>query len=559
MTLASYPRLALTPLAAALLLASLDASAFQAGVPNAGTILQQVQPALPAAPPSARPTLQLAPSAAPGLPASAPFEVRAIRIAGNSAFPAATLHALVADAEGKSLTLPQLERLAARITAYYQDRGFPLSRAIVPAQTIADGQVVLQVVEARYGAVRLANSSGVDDTLLAATLAPLRTGQAIEGPGLDRTLLLLSDVPGVGVDAVFKPGAEVGASDLDIATAPRSATVASLALDNGGNRYIGRARASATVFAINPLHRGDVLDASLLSSGEGMQFGRLGYEILLNGQGTRAGASWSMVRYKLQDELEALDAHGTAGVASAWIKHPLLRGRDASVYAQLEYDDKRLRDRIGATDTRTDRRLGNWVLGLNGDLHDGLLGGGGTTWSLGWTHGRTRFDDADAEAADAASARTRGRFSRWNASVVRLQALGPRDTLALNLAGQHANANLDSAEKMSVGGPYTVRAYDVGSVSGDTGYVASAEVRHQFGAGWQAIAFVDTARVRINSRPWTPSANAARLSGAGVGLNWAGPEGWNVNASVATPIGATPSMLGRPSSVRGWVNVGKAF
>ena len=99
MTLASYPRLALTPLAAALLLASLDALAFQAGVPNAGTILQQVQPALPAAPPSGRPTLQLAPSPAPGMPASAPFEVRTIRIIGNSAFPAATLHALVADAE----------------------------------------------------------------------------------------------------------------------------------------------------------------------------------------------------------------------------------------------------------------------------------------------------------------------------------------------------------------------------------------------------------------------------------------------------------------------------
>jgi len=559
MTSVSSARFLLKPLAGALLLASLHAQAYQAGVPNSGTILQQLQPVLPAAPQASRPALEIKTGDAPGLPASAPFQVKAIRIAGNAAFPAGTLHALVADAEGKTLTLPQLEQLAGRITAYYQAHGFPLSRAIVPAQTIADGQVLLQVVEARYGAVRLNNGSQVDEALLSATLAPLQAGQPIAERQLDRALLLLSDVPGVGVDALIKPGAAVGAADLEVAASRRAQTWATLALDNGGNRYIGRARASATLFALNPLRHGDILDAGVVSTGEGMQYGRIGYELLLNGAGTRAGAAYSMVRYKLQDELEALDAHGSAGVATAWIKHPLVRGRGANVYVQFEYDAKRLRDRVGTLDVRTDRRLGNWVLSLNGDARDDLLGGGVSVWSLGWTRGRNRFDDLDAEAADAASAQTRGRYAKWNTNVSRLQGLGSNDALYLNLGAQWANANLDSAEKMTVGGPYTVRAYDIGAVSGDTGYFGSVELRHQFGGGWQATAFADTARVRINRHPWTASANAARLSGAGLGLNWSGPGGWSANLSVATPIGAEPALIGRPSSVRGWITAAKAF
>jgi hemolysin activation/secretion protein len=566
MTSTFSPRLVRTPVAAALLpmllATALPAAAFQV-VPNAGTILQQQQPVQPPAPQQGRPALQVEPATASGMPASRPFTVKTIRIVGNTAFDTAILQRLVADAEGSTATLPQIEQLAARITAYYRDHGFPLSRAIVPAQTIADGQVVIQVVEARYGAVRLENSSKVSDPLLSATLAPLHPGQPIAGEALDRTLLLLSDVPGVAVEAVIKPGAEVGAADLVIATREKPTTFASVVLDNAGNRYIGRARAGATLYATNLLHVGDVVDAGVISTGNGMTYGRLGYEALVSGQGTRVGLAYSRIRYDLQGDVEALDAYGTAGVASTWLKQPLLRGRQANLSAQLQYDDKRLRDRIGVTDTRTDRHLGNWVLSLYGDARDELFGGGVNAWSLGWTRGRIGFDDAQAALLDAATAQTRGSFSKWNANGSRLQRVGERDTLYLNLGVQWSDTNLDSAEKMTIGGPYTVRAYDIGAVSGDTGYTASAEWRRELGqvaaGSLQAIAFLDSARVKINRAAWTAGDNSARLSGAGVGLAWNGPDAWRASLSVATPIGAEPVSLGRQSSVRGWITASKAF
>ncbi|RZL31786.1 MAG: ShlB/FhaC/HecB family hemolysin secretion/activation protein, partial [Rubrivivax sp.] len=507
----SRPRFLLKPLAAALALVSLSAQAYQAGVPNAGTILQQIQPAPAPATQQAKPALQVQSQQATPAPASAPFAVNAIRIDGNTQFGTSALHALVADLEGKTLTLAQLEQAAARITDYYQRHGFPLSRAVIPAQTIADGTVRLQVLEARYGAVRVQNASRVSDALLTATAAPLRSGEPIADRALDRTLLLLSDIPGIGVNAVLKPGADVGTSDLDVVTSPTASAAANVALDNYGNRYIGRTRLSGSASVFNPLRHGDTLDVSAITTGDDMNYARLGYDVRVGGAGTRVGAAYSYVRYKLGSEFSSLGAHGTAGVTSAWIRQPLIRAKEANVYAQLEYDDKRLRDRIDVTDTRTDRHLGDWIVTLNGDVRDGLLGGGQTAWSVGWTRGHNDFDDAAAQAADALAANTRGNFSKWNANLSRTQSLGPRDLLVLSAGAQWANANLDSAEKITAGGPFTVRAYDVGAVSGDTGYVGSAELRHDLGAfaagRWQVSAFVDGARVKINRHPFTPSAN----------------------------------------------------
>ena len=75
----------------------------------------------------------------------------------------------------------------------------------------------------------------------------------------------------------------------------------------------------------------------------------------------------------------------------------------------------------------------------------------------------------------------------------------------------------------------------------------------------QATAFIDTARVTINHDAWAPGENAARLSGAGVGLAWNGPDAWRATLSIATPIGAEPALLGRQASVRAWFTASKAF
>lgn len=537
----------------------LPLTALAAGVPpntGAGSLLQQIRPQLAPLPSATGTGLFIQREGGAKLPPSAPFLVKKINITGNKKLDTATLHGLVADSEGKELTLSQLEQLAARITAYYQKHGYPLARAIIPAQTIHDGEVTIQVIEADYGRIKSDNRSRVSDALIADTLGTLKSGDTIEQQQMDHALLLLSDIPGVEVNATLMPGEAVGTSDLIIIADPAPFTSGNVEFDNYGNQYTGRNRLGGTVYLSNPMHHGDVLSLSELTSGTGMNYGRASYDTTLNSLGTHLGGSVSALHYILGDTLANLNGHGTAQVASAWVKHPFIRSRQVNLYGQIEYDQSKLQDHIDVGGIKTDRHLDNWSGSLSGDARnmDGV-----NTWSLSLTSGSVAFDSSAAQLTDAATAKTQGNFSKWNLNLSRLQSLGALDSLYVTLSGQWANGNLDASQKMVAGGPYTVRAYDMGAISGDEGSLGTVELRHRLKNGWQAVAFLDSEHVTVNKTPWIAGTNNATLSGGGLGFDWEGATLWSVKTYLATRIGASSPLVAANSSSRLWVQVAKGF
>lgn len=556
-----------SPVMATLLLAFIP-FAVQASppvLPGAGTILQQMQPQTPPAPILNRPGLNIESNSSNTEKAdtSVKFLVNHIDIIGNTLFDSETLHALVADVEGKETTLGELNSRISHISDYYHNHGYPLVQAILPQQSVQAGVVKIQIIEARYGKIKLDNSSKINSAIIQSMLAPLQSGSAISDKKLDFSLLLLSDIPGVNVNATLSPGADVGTSDLLVSVTPSPLAVGNIIFDNYGNKYTGRARIGGTVNIINPLHHGDVFSANVLSSGKGMNYGRISYEGLINSRGTRIGTSYSALRYVLGKTFKALDAHGTARVASVWIKHPLFRTRDFNLYGQAQYDQLQLRDHIDTTTVQTDRHLDNWTATVNGDLRDHLLSGGLNTWSLSWTAGQVKFDNAAAHVSDLETARTDGGFSKINLNMSRLQTISGNNTAYLSFAGQMSDSNLDSSQKLSAGGVYTVRAYDMATLSADTGYIASIELRHDLGqianGQWQAVAFIDNAHLTVNKATWISGTNTATLNGLGAGVNWIGPQQWSAKAYIAKRVGSIPALVAGSAPVRGWIEISKSF
>lgn len=531
-------------------------------VPDSGNLLQQITPSVPPSPSPTGTGLTVERAGAAAVPPSEAFMVTSLQISGNTRIDTPTLQALVADAQGKSLTLSELTAFADRITDYYHKHNYPLARAIIPAQTIRGGVVSIQVLEAGYGKVTLTNKSHVTDSLLESTLAPLHGGEVIEQSEMNHVLLLLSDVPKIEVNAVIKPGEAVGTSDLDVTTLPGPRLTGVASVDDYGNRYTGRERAGGSVSLIDPLDHGDFLTLSGLTSGDRLNYARASYELTANGLGTRVGGAYSALHYILGDGLEALDGHGTAGVGSLWVKQPLMRSEVVNLYAQIQYDALKLRDEIGASAIENNRHLNDFTASFTGDARDQLLAGAVSTADLDLSTGKVGFDNDAAQVADAASARTRGEFTKVNLNLARLQKLSTSNGLYLSFAGQWTGNNLDSSQKMIGGGPYTVRSYDLGVISGDTGYLGTAEFQHDLGAWgglWQAATFVDSQHVVVNKSQWVAGPNAATLSGAGLGLNWAGPDQWTARAYVAARLGAAPNLVGDSSTVRLWVEVTKLF
>ena len=526
---------------------------------DAGLILQELKPALPQRPSPGEANLKIEQQDLSALPQSKPFLVRTILIRGNTLFDSATLLALVSDAQGQMITLQQASDLAARITAYYKSKSYPLVRAIIPAQTITSGVITLEVIEARYGSIRLVNSSRVRDGLLKATLSSLKSDDPIKQSSIDHVLMMLSDIPGVMVSGTLSPGEKARTSDLLINITPGRTFSGNVMIDNYGSRYTGRERLGASVSIFNWQHLGDTFSVNALSSGSGMKFGYLGYDVQLNGMATRLGGSYSLLDYSLGEPLTSLNAHGTASMSSLWIKQCMIRSRAGNLYGQIQYDRVRLRDRVDVIDSKNDRTLKNWTASLSGDLRDVLMPGGTVSLSLSCTAGLVDFDNADALRSDAETAQTQGGFYKLNASIANLQALTCSSSLYISCSSQWANTNLDSSQKMNIGGPYSVRAYDIGSGSGDSGYSISGEFRQDLGCQWQALAFLDNGMITINKKSWTPGKNSTVLSGTGIGLNWSGKDSWNVKGYLATPIGSVPEDGEKTNSARIWLNVSRRF
>jgi len=556
---------------AALLLALPLMSAAADNVPNAGSLLQTVPPAQPqrAIPEaSALPALRADDPAA--MPDTRPFLVRQLRVEGNTVFDTATLQALLATMQDKRLTLPQIAQGIEAITTYYREAGYPLARTIIPAQTIEDGVIRVQVVEASWGRVDLRNSSAVQDSVLLGPLSHLEPGSVIRLDTMERATLLLSDLPGVAPRALLRAGREVGSSDLVVDVQPGAPWSAALGTDNFGSRYTGVGRTNANVQWNNPLGRGDTLGLnSLNSESGGLNYARLAYEVPVLVAGMQAGVDNSGMQYRLGDNAGSLMASGKADTSSAWLRSALMRSPNTNLNARLSWTNNVLQDHVDSTGVKTDRTLNVWGLELSGERQDGWLGGGKNTLGFALYSGQVTFDDDTAGALDASTAQTAGGFGRATWALGRTQALGSSMSAVISMNGQWAQKNLDNGQKFSIGGATSVRAYRSGVLSGDSGAFGSFELRYtlptpqaleQTGT-WQLAAFVDGATVQTNQSPWSSGSNEASLSSAGLGLNWQGSKGVSGRMFIASSMGELPSQLAGSESTHtnAWWELSWAF
>ncbi|WP_235561791.1 MULTISPECIES: ShlB/FhaC/HecB family hemolysin secretion/activation protein [unclassified Brevundimonas] len=490
--------------------------------------------------------------------------MNSLRVKGATLFPEDELIAAAGFTPGSDLTLPELRNLAAGITRFYNSRGYVLAQAYLPAQDVLEGAVTIAVIEGRYGAINVRNQSGVSDDVARRITAGLNTGDPVAIAPLERRLLLLSDIPGVLVHSTLSPGAEVGAADLtvDLARAPRLS--GSLEADNAGNRYTGAYRFGGSVNYANATGFGDLLSLRLLASTKGLAYGRAAWQAPL-GDAT-VGVAYTHMQYELGREFRALDAGGTADIFSVFASYPLIRSRTANLYALASLDAKYLTDEIGLVSQVSDKEIQAVTLGLRGDSRDAFGGGGWNAGSLSWTSGDLNIESPLERAADAMSARSQGGFNKLQYAVSRLQAVSGPLSVYGAVRGQIATDNLDSSEKMELGGAYAVRAYPEGEAYGDEGYVATIEARLELdrwtGAlpgRFQLIGFVDAGEVDFAHDPWFAGPNHARRSGGGIGLNWFGPQNLIVRASYARRFNDQISTSGPDETGRAWFQIVKLF
>ncbi len=480
--------------------------------------------------------------------ASLKVQVKRFVISGNRIYSEAELLPTLRDSLGKELDFEGLNEAANSVRAFYRANGYFLAQAYLPAQQIKDGVVEIAVLEGRMGTIELKPDPKArlrPDFAQGVLDQHLKEGDAITEVGLERPLLLLSDLPNVVVSSEIGPSTKaIGAADLRVNVKDSGSIISGYAdFDNAGNRFTGENRLGVNLNANNLSGYGDQLSVRATTTNERMTFVRAAISAPMGYSGMRLGVSYASFSYSLERDFAAIEAHGTGTVTSLYGLYPFIRTRNANLIGQISYENKMLKDRIDTTNTLEDRKINTTKLGLVGDMRDRLFGGALNSFSATYTEGTLKLNPVAVAIADlgATGLRTQGKFSKINFDVRRLQLLSENVNLLLALSGQYANKNLTSAEKMSLGGANGVRAYPTGQGTGDEGFLFTTEIRYNvpkfqiFSGDVTFIGFYDAGRVQINSNPLptSTSANFVGLSAFGVGLSIGKDNDFLVKTSLA--------------------------
>jgi len=456
------------------------------------------------------------------------------------------LQAIVAGSVGKDLSYGELQALADKVSAYLRQKGWFLAHAYLPKQDVTSGIIEIVVTQGKSdGAISIKADKTVRiNQCILRCMAKNAThdGKPINKRDLERTILLMNDLPGITARSFVAPGSQAGSSNVQITVTEGPLLKGIVWGDNYGNRYTGAFRGNAMLSFNDPLHIGDRMSLMIVES-DGMALGRFDYSFPIASNGMSGLLSYTGMHYRLTGDLASLEYKGHSNSVEAGLSYPLRRSRTSNITTAITYGYQALVDNQFYVDIH-DRKINTVTFHGKGDSYDTIFGGGFNKWDISVTTG-----DFHESIADISSTGTEGQFTRFNVGLSRLQRLSKRATLNVSCNSQMALDNLDSSEEFSLGGPNGVRAYPVGEASGDEGHIISTELRYNLPVSaeqgsLQLYGFYDAGYTTINKEATgiplgtATNLNSYWLQGIGAGVNYTSAPGkLSVRLSWAHVIG----------------------
>ncbi len=164
------------------------------------------------------------------------FLLRGVQFEGLHLYTEEQLFQVAAPQIGERVSIDDLKNYAKEWSNYYHEQGHRYAQVKLPAQEIRNGVVTFAVVEAKYGKILTHGELGDSAT---DWLKQFDRGDYINATQLEHQLKTLSDLPGVEMQSVIKPGENFAEGDLEVTVTPGKRYEVSLVADNYGNRYGG--------------------------------------------------------------------------------------------------------------------------------------------------------------------------------------------------------------------------------------------------------------------------------------------------------------------------------
>ena len=461
------------------------------------------------------------------------FQLQSVVIEGVTIFTKDELNKIWLPYVGKEISLETVWSFAHELKLLYHAKGYFLSWAVVPAQSIKNGIIRLVVTEAYIQNIVI--DDNVEYLRQIKSWIREETNQVpIRSETLETVLLRLNNIPGIEYRAVLDNSQTVDAAGIDLVfnKAEEEGRVL-LGFDNYSSKYLGPYK--LTLFydkSFIPLHNTTLMTtqsipvnrlqqysfkhdislnprfafstlASYVNSKPGGNIGSLGIES--NSVTLEVGASYSAVMQRdetlrLSVFLAGKNTNGDIDV------NPLTKDRVRAL-------------RLKAAYTLIDSWRGQHILNLQ--FNQGLdIAGASKAGDLNLSR-----SEADPD------------FKYFTLDYTRYQVL-PYDFVGLfKLSSQYSTTPLFSSEEAGIGGMDFGRAYNSSEILGDHQLAGSIEIQYSgfesiFNLAYTPYAFYDLGKV------WNRDSGSSDESAAsaGFGIKLKHTNGLSANFGVAWPL-----------------------
>ncbi|MFM7389001.1 MAG: ShlB/FhaC/HecB family hemolysin secretion/activation protein [Vampirovibrionales bacterium] len=414
-----------------------------------------------------------------------------ITVEGNTVVSNRKLAPLLATFEGQSWTLAELQDLLADgIGKLYEKEGYVTAVAVIPPQSIKNGELLIKVTEGVLESVTFEPKRYFKQQAVLPRVST-NVGDPLNINDLLRTLRRINESPDIEIGATLKPGQAPGTTALVLTTLEETRPYHLSGFnDNLGRANIGFQRAGLTASHNNLFGIGDTAYVSTGWSRNG--FTQLaGYEAPIGSHGTKLGVNQVYTNFDFETAAGKVDGHAT--ILQSYVKQELFRNETLTLESELGLAIKQSAvnfisqragqdrltvftpalslqhsDRFGRTLVRSEVGLGVDMLGSMTNRENGLSRPGAGS-----------------------------QFARWTLTGIRSLVLPPQlGYMVFKSFNQIAFNPLNPLEQLQLGGNATVRGYSEGRFIGDSGFILGAESRTP------VRVFPQTAMLPKTQLPW---------------------------------------------------------
>jgi hemolysin activation/secretion protein len=392
---------------------------------------------------------------------------------------------------GRRVSGAEIFAAARDLEAAYSRAGYVLVRVILPPQDLIDGASLrLNVID---GYIERIETQGVARRVrrrIERLVAPLVGKHLLKLKEIEKRVLLAGDVPGVILRSALAPGSETGAAVLVLDTQYRFMD-ATLSADNSLSRALGGHQVGVATDLNGVLGLGELAYARAggdqAGGGDGFWSAHPRNRSLAAGFILPLGIEGDTVNVEgTQAHTTPLEVQGTQSTdaferLSLRLRHPWIRSRDFNLASQIVLDaenehedlispaplplfDDRVRVlRMVQEWNRLDRRGGDFS--------------GSFTVSYGFDALGARSAAEASPALPLSRQGVQAGFKKLETSLSYARDLAAHLNANVSLRGQYSFGRaMARGEEFGIADPDGLSAFDAGSLQGDSGYVARAEV-----------------------------------------------------------------------------------